>query len=246
MKVIFITLFTLIFFNGISQDLELVDDKMNAYKEPESKNYSWLKKNFFLDLKLNLPTEVFKPKEMDIIFDSQPHYFTNFEYKTVEHTDRNFLINIIGVGIEPRVNLYETDKTSFGLKASFHFNLSVYNTLDNQFKERGNHHISSSAMVFMGRGLGSTYFNINEYGWALSAGINYIKTPISGGEIKFTPDEYLINPESEEFRKSTWLLPMIQFDHYRLTEKNRLRSVSFAAGYFNQSTYLRLNIGWTL
>lgn len=226
---------------GFSQDLEFLDEKMKSYSTKESSSYSWVKKNCFLDLKFNLPTEIFKPRNMDIIYiknPSQPYPDTN------KFSDRNILFNIAGFGLEPRVNILDKEEYAIGLKAAVHMNFSLYVNSNNSTTITGFFHLNSSMMMYYTKGLGAKYNNINKNGYSVSVGARYLIMPLVG-LTRYQNSTYEIAENSEEYLKRTWILPSFQFDHYKLTSKKRIRNISFAIAYFDQSLFGQFNLGLT-
>lgn len=225
-----------------SQDLESLDNKFREYNTEETKSYGWVKEHVMVDLKINILGEIFSPQDKDVEFYKVSDYFEN---DTARFIDRNLLINLFGVGLEPRVSLYEKEDFTVGLKTSLHFNLSLYTNYDNWYKSTGVFHLNSSAMAYYARGLSSSFSNTSENGFSIAAGMLFIKAPLLGGKAIYEEDEIVMTPRSEEFLIDSWLIPAVQFDYYFLTQEFKMRNFSLAFSHFKGNTYFRFNYGFT-
>lgn len=240
-------LFTLIIFVVLipsiyGQDLESLNGKFDEYNTVEQKSYSWIKENVLMDMKFNILGEIFSPRAMNVELFKTSDYFEN---DTSRFVDKNLLVNLIGIGLEPRVNLIKKENFSLGIKGSIHLNLSLYANFDSWNKSTGWVHMNSTGMVYFAKGLSSTFNNTSEKGFAVSGGIMYLKAPLSGNDPVYNEGEYELTPSSDPFLRDTWLLPLVQFDYYLLTSDFKIRNLSLSLGYINQNTYFRFNYGFT-
>lgn len=242
MKLVALILFIVLIPAIYAQDLESLNSKFEEYNTVETKDYSWIKRNVMLDMKYTILGELFSPKDMNIELIKTSDYFEN---DTARFVDRNLLVNLIGLGLEPRVNLIKQENYTLGLKSSVYLNLSVYANFDNWYTSTGWLHFNTTAMIYYARGLSSTFNNTSENGFSISGGLMYLRAPLSGQKAVYREGEYELTDVSDPFLKNSWLLPVLQFDYYLLTSEFKVRNLSLSLGYTDQNTYFRFNYGFT-
>jgi hypothetical protein len=96
-------------------------------------------------------------------------------------------------------------------------------------KNAGAFNIVAPALIGFSKGLNSTYSNSSKVGFAISAGYQFIHTPLLGGKVpdSFVFDDLIPVGEAYEQRKN-FTMPVIQLDYYKLTKKNKIRGYSLA------------------
>lgn len=182
------------------------------------KKYSWSFQNVFADIKYSGLSEllIIPEKEYDYLFYA---YSGQEEPDTVVFTDKGAMANIFAITLEPRVNLWSNYSKAFFVKAPLELGFSMtINSGTITYRKLGMFNINFPALVGFGVGLNSSYQNIAKRGFALSAGYQFMMTPVIGGQTKLFTEVYTNNeyvPVDEPFKvRRTFGFPIVQLDYY--------------------------------
>ena len=228
----FITLLYLTFsFVSLSQFNEEEFEKKMEMKT-NTTTYSWAHKNFFLDYKLGAVSEFFfvPTKEYDYM---QGDYSGDDTFENPHtYVDAGYMLSIFNFTLEPRVNLYSKNEKAVFLKAPITFGLSILGErkISNLQQGAGVFNFNAPIMIGFAKGLNSTFTNVSKYGFAFSAGYQFMKMPLVGGKayaVIYEAEYSAPVNEPYELRKN-WAMPLVQVDYYKRNRKNKIRGYSLA------------------
>lgn len=199
--------------------------------KPKTENYNWFYRNVFLDCKVGFLSEVFltpykeyKYLKLDYPNDQYPDSIT--------YRDANILISIANFAIEPRVNIIDGKKSSLFIKSPISLGLSIYKErriINNINQNVGVFNFNVPLLLGFSTGLNSDFSNVKKRGFALSAGYQFLFTPLLGGKSVYTDFVTENIPVSEPYIfKKAWGMPLVQIDYYRLTKNKRINGYSLS------------------
>ena len=209
-------------------DQEKFEQKMRM--ENDQKDYTWAHRNFFLDGKYTMASEVF-------IVPLKEYAFLEYSYPgdptpdTTLYYDNGVMVNIGGITLEPRVNLSSTKKSAFYIKAPLAIGFSFTTRGRMVNKGSGFFHINAPILVGYARGLNSSFQNASNNGFAISAGYQILLAPLMGGKTNlFTEihDDDLVPIDEPYEQRKSFAMPIVQLDYYKLNRNKRITGYSLA------------------
>ena len=203
------------------------EEKMKM--EVDSKDYSWGFKNVFFDFKIAIASEYF------IVPDKEYRYL-DYSYNSnnpdsLLYVDNGLLFTIFGLTFEPRINLINMPKSSIFIKSPMSFNFSITTNGDYRGKEKGFVHMTFPFLIGYSKGLNSNFINTDKIGFAISGGVQIIRGPLFGGGL-YTNESDFVGSESYELRNN-WIMPVVQFDYYKLSKRTKIKGFSLIASVHN-------------
>jgi hypothetical protein len=219
-----------------AQDTDLLDARFKKYAKPDRSKFSKFRQVFSFDWKFSYATEFYGKRSREYSFVNNTTLDT-FSLKSAMGAS-----SVMGFGFEPRWNLYQYDKNSFGVKLATHVNLSIveHNLTD------GGLHGSQAVYFFYGRGYAGPYNDLSDRGFAINLGLISVVAPIFGFKDRKESflESYTPLPDSRSYLRRMVVLPVIQFDLYNNNPlKIRAGVMSITAGYLNGSYLFRFNFG---
>lgn len=210
-------------------DDDYFEEKMAMNKAQNE--YSWAYKNIFLEQKLTGPgTELMIRRTSHTYYRHDSWDPTAID--TLTFSERRFPITIFGYALEPRLNLVNGKNYSLHLKAPITFSFSIMGyEYGNQYSlGRGYFHLTAPILLGYTVGLNSTYNNCKKKGLSIAAGIQYVRSPLMGGNVElhsgYDSNEYTGLDDIPDFKN--WVMPLAQIDYYFLTANNKIRGISVA------------------
>jgi hypothetical protein len=235
------------FVNYGQRDLEAFEETMEM--KVNASERSWIYKNVFIDYKLGavsefffVPTKTYDYWKGDYEGDETP--------ELVKYVDAGFMLSIFNITMEPRVNLYTKNDNAVFIKSPLSIGLSILGKREesNLLQKAGVFNFNAPILIGFGKGLNSTYTNVSKYGFAVSAGYQFMRMPLVGGKVlDFEIYEDRLEPIGEPYAlRKSWGMPLIQLDYYKRSRKNKIRGYSAAfCPYGNFYIKLAMNFAGT-
>jgi hypothetical protein len=228
-------LYALIFMSYLTVAQEKsFEEKMKM--EVDSKDYSWGFKNVFFDFKIAIASEYFIVPDKEYLY-LEPDYPGDNTPDSVYLIDNGLMYTIAGLTFEPRINLLKMQEASVFIKAPLSLNFSITNVRNDRmawYKGKGFFHMTLPVLVGYSRGLNSSFTNTDNRGFAISGGVQLMRAPLIGGKIGYTGkslDGIAVGDEYE--LRNNWIMPVVQFDYYKLSKKTKIKGFSLIASVHN-------------
>ena len=150
--------------------------------------------------------------------------YNNNEYQIVDsfiYDDKGFMAAVVGITVEPRLNLYPNKKSTFFIKTPISFAISVaYPGTKYYDKSWGSMNLNMPILIGYGRNLNANSENSNLNGFSFSLGYQFLRGPILGAKRDLT--------DFKDYKsRKNWFMPLIGFDYYWLTKKSKAHGISF-------------------
>jgi len=219
------------------QDSISFEDKMKM--NVDTKTHSWVFKNVFIDTKYSALSELFVIPKKEYMF-LEYSYSGDLTPDTIYETDKGTLFTIAGITVEPRINIVDNKSSAWFIKSPISFNFSVTSAGDYPNKNSGFFHFTAPVLLGYSSGLNSTYSNTDRKGIAISAGVQYMRAPITGATTNIDEIYDWEGPEEYKTRRN-WIMPLIQFDYYTLSKKGKIKGFSMSMNAY-KSFYIKLTL----
>lgn len=166
--------------------------------------------------------------------------------------DSGLLFSTIGITIEPKLNILSKYNSSFFIKTPLAFDISVISPGQGQKikngwvsmsftpKEWGVFSYNLPILIGYSKNLNSSLVNSKSTGYSFSLGAQFMKISLVGSKSNFKT-----NNSANYTPRKEWFMPLIGFDYYWLSKKEKIRGVSiilsptqfyFKAAYTFRST----------